>query len=68
MGHVSLDKVTAKQRIKNILEEQPEDASYEELLRELALDRMIESGLDDVRSGKTISHEEALRRIQGWRG
>jgi len=34
-----------------IIQEQPEDASYEEILRELAFERMVERGLEDSRKG-----------------
>ena len=34
--------------IRGIVEDQPEDASYEEIMRELAFDRMVERGLQDV--------------------
>ena len=32
--------VSAKTRIRNLLEQQPDDSSYDEILRELALHRM----------------------------
>lgn len=57
---------TDKQRILEILQRQPDDASYEELLRELAFERMIERGLADAEAGRTISHEEMARRIAAW--
>lgn len=52
------DKPTAKAAIRNVIEAQPEDASYEEIMRELAFDRMIERGLADVRAGRCINHED----------
>ena len=58
---------TAKERIVEILEQQPEDSTYEEILRELALARMIDRGLEDSRAGRTISNEEMERRIRTWR-
>jgi predicted transcriptional regulator len=57
---------TAKERMARILELQPEDSSYDELLRELALAGMIERGLADSDSGRTISHEELKQRITSW--
>ena len=47
-----------------IIQEQPEDASYEEILRELAFERMVERGLEDSRKGKVISNEEMENRIR----
>ena len=57
----------AKERIKKIVDAQPDDSSYDEILRELAFARIIQRGLDDSRAGRTISHEEMGRRIRTWR-
>ena len=57
---------TDKQRMLEILERQPDDSSYDELLRELAFERMVERGVADAQAGRTISHEEMVRRIAGW--
>ena len=56
----------AKARMVEIIQEQPDDATYEEIMRELAFQRMIDRGLDDVRAGKTISNEEMAHRIRTW--
>lgn len=61
------EKPSAKSVLREIIEAQPEDASYEEILRELAFDRMVERGLADVRAGRSVPHDEALRRICAWR-
>lgn len=58
--------MTAKERIRELLETQPDDASYDEILRELAFERMIDRGLSDVREGRVISHDEMGKRIQRW--
>ena len=57
---------TAKEQMFEIIEKQPDDSSYEELLRELAFERMVERGFDDADQGRTISHEEMGRRISSW--
>ena len=49
-----------------IIQEQPEDASYEEIVRELAFERMIERGLEDSRNGRVISNEKMGHRIRSW--
>ena len=58
---------TAKARMAEIIQEQPEDATYEEIIRELAFERMVERGLADARSGRSIQNEEMLHRIESWR-
>lgn len=52
--------------MKEIIETQPEDSSYEEILRELAFERMVENGMDDSRKGRVISNQEMERRIRTW--
>ena len=58
---------SAKEQIAKILQDQPDDSSYEEILRELALAQMVDRGLADSDAGRTISHEEMERRIKTWR-
>ena len=57
---------TAKESMRKILEHQPEDSSYDELLRELAFKRMIDAGLKDVDEGNTITNEEMKQKISTW--
>lgn len=57
---------TAKQRALQVVDELPEDSSYEDIPRELAFERMIERGLADAKAGRTISSEEMKRRIESW--
>ncbi len=52
---------SAKERIAKILQDHPDDSSYEEILRELALTQMVERGLADSDAGRTINHEEMGR-------
>ena len=58
---------SAKEQIAKILQDQPDDSSYDETLRELAFARMVERGTTDSDAGWTISHEEMGRRIKTWR-
>jgi predicted transcriptional regulator len=57
---------SAKDQILEILRNQPDDSSFDELLRELAFVRMVERGLADSEAGRTVSHEEMARRIRSW--
>ena len=58
---------SAKEQMTKIVQDQPEDSSYDEILRELALARMIERGLEDSQAGCIISDEEMRHRINTWR-
>lgn len=55
-----------KLEAKKIIDSLPEDTSYDEILKELAFDRMIQKGLEDSRNGKTISNKEIQLRIKQW--
>ncbi len=55
-------KVTAKK----IIESLPEDSSYDEILKELAFDRMIKKGLEDSKNNKTITNRDMEHRIKQW--
>ncbi len=55
-----------KEQMIKIIQEQPEDSSFDEILRELAFAKMVERGLADSDKGRTISNEEMKRRIRSW--
>ena len=57
---------TAKEQMLEILQSQPDDSSYEELLRELAFEQMVERGFEDADHGRTIANEEVEQRISSW--
>jgi len=57
---------TVKETMKEIIDEQPDDSSFDEIFRELAFARMIERGLDDVDNGRTIFDEEMKAEIERW--
>lgn len=57
---------TPKEKMTKIIQKQPDDSSFDEILKELAFERMIERGLKDSREGKTISNDEMERRIKTW--
>ena len=57
---------TAKERIAKVVLSQPEDATYDEIMRELAFAKMVDRGLDDTRAGRMISNDEMAERIRTW--
>ena len=57
---------SVKEKMTDVIKAQPDDASYEEILRELAFERMVERGLADSRNGRILSNEEMERRIRTW--
>ena len=57
---------TVKEKLAEVIQSQPDDASYEEIMRELAFERMVERGLEDSREGRMISNKEMEHRIRSW--
>jgi predicted transcriptional regulator len=57
---------SVKDKMTEIIHSQPDDSSYDEIIRELIFERMIEKGLDDSISGRVISNEEMRARILSW--
>lgn len=59
--------MSIKEKMIKIIHEQPDDSSYDEILRELAFAQMVQRGLADSDADRTISHQEMKRRIRTWR-
>lgn len=57
---------TAKEHIREVIERQPDESSYDEIVRELAFDLMVHRGLKDSDDRRTISNEEMQGRIKTW--
>ncbi len=64
---MSIPADNAKRHLIAILEQQPDDSTYDELLKELAFARMIDRGLKDVATGRTATNEEVRNEIASWR-
>jgi predicted transcriptional regulator len=56
----------AKEELTKLIEDQPDDSSCEEIIRELAFHVMVERGLADSDAGRVISNDEMARRIRTW--
>jgi predicted transcriptional regulator len=57
---------TAKDIMVKTIQDLPDDASFEEILKQLSFTIMVKKGLDDSDEGKTISHDEMLQRVKSW--
>ena len=55
-----------KEELTKLIEEQPEDSSREEIVRELAFHVMVQRGLADSDAARVISNDEMGRRIRSW--
>ena len=57
---------TPKEELTRLIQDQADDSSYDEILRELAFNLMVQRGTRDSDEGKTISNDEMGRRLQSW--
>ncbi len=57
---------SAKDAMIEIIGRQPDDSSYDEILRELAFARMVRRGLDDSDAGRTASDDDVKEMIDSW--
>jgi hypothetical protein len=57
---------TVKEKITEVVLSQPEDATYDEIMRELAFAKMVDHGLEDFRTGRVISNSAMGNRIRAW--
>jgi len=57
---------TAKEDLTRLIQEQPEDSSPDEIVRELAFHVMVQRGLADSDAKRTLTNEELQRRIRSW--
>jgi len=62
-----MEAITVKKQMTQIIQAQPDDSSFPEILKELAFALMVDRGLQDAHAGRTISHEDMKRRIGTWR-
>lgn len=58
---------TVKEQFIKLIEDQPEDSSSEEIIREMAFAAMVDRGIADSDAGRTISNSEMPSRIESWR-
>lgn len=57
---------TAKEEVRKILDELPDDASLEEIQYRIYVVQKIESGLQQLAEGRTLPHEEVQQRMAKW--
>ncbi len=55
-----------KEKIVKIVESQPDDSSFDEILRELVFSQMIDRGLEEIQAGEFITEDELLEDVDSW--
>jgi predicted transcriptional regulator len=57
---------TAKDEVRNLLENLPDDSTIEDIQYHLYVRQKVQRGLQAAEEGRTITHEEAARRMSRW--
>ncbi len=59
---------TAKQAAKTLIDQVPDQASWDDIMYELYVKQKLEKGLKAVADDRIVSHEVAKRRLLGNAG
>lgn len=59
---------TAKEEVRKLLEQLPDDSSFEDIQYHIYVREKIERGLQEVKEGRVLSQEEVERRMSKWLG
>ncbi len=57
---------TAKQRLSELLDRMPDDASMDTLLSEMHFVASVLRGVEEAERGELVSHEEVKARLKRW--
>lgn len=63
MNSTQGDYPTVKEAATRLVHELPESASWDDLMDEIIVMRKIQSGLEDLREGRTHSHAEIRKEF-----
>jgi predicted transcriptional regulator len=56
----------AKQSAIDVIENLPDDSSYDDIMERLFFLQKVEVGLKDIEEGRVVSHEEVKKRLARW--
>ena len=59
---------TAKEEVRKMLDQLPDESSFEDIQYHIYVREKIERGLRDAQQGRTLSQEEAESRMSKWLG
>ena len=66
IGQIEADMKTAKEEVKELLEQLPETASLEDIQYHIYVRQKIQMGLDAETEGRVISQAEVEQRMARW--
>ena len=56
-------QTSIKEEARRLIDRLPADATWKDLMYEIYVIQEIEAGLKDAEEGRTVSHEEAAKRL-----
>jgi len=59
---------TAKEEVRKMLDQLPDDASFEDIQYHIYVREKIERGLKDIEEGRVLSQEDVEERMSKWLG
>ncbi len=59
---------TAKEEVRKLLDQIPDDSSFEDIQYHIYVREKIERGIKDAEEGRILSQEEVERRMLKWAG
>jgi predicted transcriptional regulator len=63
---MSTANVTAKDRVRDVLDQLPDDATLTEIVRAIAFSKMVETGLAQAEAGQLVEDQEVLKLVEAW--
>ena len=57
---------TAKESVRDLLDDLPEDTTFEDIQYHIYVRQKIERGLQDLKDGRVLTQKEVERRMSKW--
>ncbi len=57
---------SVKKKVIDLIKNLPDDAEYNDVFEAIYFQQKIETGLQELKDGKGISHQEARERFRKW--
>jgi predicted transcriptional regulator len=58
--------MTVKDELRRIVDELPDDCTFEDVQYKLYVLEKVRKGLEQIDRGETVPHEEVLQRLRKW--
>ena len=55
-----------KKKVIDVIDNLPEDATYNDIFEAIFFQQKVENGIQQIKEGKGISHEEVRERFKKW--